>query len=120
MWGIKIKNTGIAKKGQDKKTKKVEESSFSFIMQIKSIPTHFFKLNGESYEFCNGFYFKEITFKEIGSSFGELALLSKGVTRQATIRTTEPCAFITLDRTSFQRCLARIEHDRMNMVVEFL
>ena len=48
---------------------------------MKSIPNHFFKLNEEKYEFYNGFYFKEIFFQEEGSSFGELALLSKGVTR---------------------------------------
>jgi hypothetical protein len=48
---------------------------------MKSIPNHFFTLKGERYEFFNGFYFKEIFFKEEGSSFGELALLSKGVTR---------------------------------------
>jgi len=87
---------------------------------MKTVPTHFFKLDGVNYEFSAGHYFKEIAFLGAGSGFGELALMSKGSTRQATVRTTEPCTFVTLDRSSFQRCLARIEHDRINTLVAFL
>jgi CRP-like cAMP-binding protein len=53
-------------------------------------------------------------------AFGEMALINKENKRQATIITTEPTTYLTLDRITYQRSLSKIDLRKINAKVEFL
>lgn len=53
-----------------------------------------------------------------GDYFGEMALIGEGVKRSATVVTTEPCIFISLDEEAFRRTLLKNANIAYTMLVE--
>ena len=65
------------------------------------IPPHQFTVDGVTYEWLEGAYYKHVSDIKAGKSFGELALLKDDV-RRATIKCDEDQVhFATLDQANF-------------------
>ena len=86
------------------------------------VPSHAFILDGVVYEWYDGNYYKKVSEKKTGDSFGELALLvEEGMgLRAATIRCEEEVHFATLSKEEYVSSLKRIEARLVQEQVEFL
>ena len=88
----------------------------------EKVPVHSFEMDGIEYEWFEGNYFKKVSEKLTGDSFGELALkVEKGVgTRAATIKCEGECHFATLSKEEYLSSLNRIDARLIMEQVEFL
>ena len=86
------------------------------------IESHCFTIDDVQYEWQDGHYFKRVSEKHVGDSFGELALLEEsGVgTRAATVRVEKDVNFATLSKRDYNNSLRRIEGRLVTEQVEFL
>jgi CRP-like cAMP-binding protein len=63
--------------------------------------------------------FKEVATKGTGEFFGELALIDNKP-RSATIKCITPCFFATLDKTSYDNSLGKIQTAQLESMIDFL
>lgn len=65
---------------------------------ISKYPNHFVTFEDNHFEYWRGQYYKKVSILEKGQTFGELALIEKKNTRNATIKAESKTLFITLEK----------------------
>ena len=84
------------------------------------MPVHQFSVDGATYEWMDGMYYKKVNEIKEEGSFGADALVSNQ-SRNATIKSMgEPVHFATLTKEQFVSSMLKIEQRKINKTIEFL
>ena len=87
---------------------------------FKEVPLHQFTVDGFTYEWMDGQYYKKVNEIKEEGSFGADALIKKA-TRNATIKCMgEDVHFATLTKEQFDIFLSKIEQRKISKTIEFL
>ena len=103
----------------DKKIRKAMKAG-SVLSVLEDVPVHQFSVNGSTFEWIDGQYFKKINEIKDGGCFGQDALINE-LPRNATIKTMDDTVHLTtLSKAEFKNSLEKIEQKRINKIIEFL
>ena len=87
--------------------------------KIEYLNGHEFEIDGNTYEYYKGRYFKKCHILEKGESIGEIALQRKCL-RTASIRAEQDCVFATLSKAEYDDSIAKITYCVEQEAIDFL
>lgn len=90
---------------------------------FKDVEPHQFTVDGSTYEWTNGVYYRKVNEKYDGDSFGQDALLQQDdkAARNATIKTMDDVVhFAVMTQANFKSSLQKLESKKLTKKIEFL